>query len=469
MNDDEIPQEEIDKIMEEKDCDKETAWSLYQDRQERDQIKQTRNIIEEQEKKDKENATLTKVYEVLDKYLYLPDKRRVDLILAIALSKKELGTPLWLVIVGSSGDAKSEIIRAIEKYQGTIKIDQITPNTLASGKPDVIKDKKTGQMITLPVVDLGSSLQNKSTLLLIPDLAVFSSKNTDDKQQIWAQFRNLYDGFINKRTGTGVNRAYENCHVTLIGCSTPVIRDEFIVHAQLGTRELMWDTGLEKDGNPSKEHTRKHKTLMAWSNEKYEEQMRKEVADIVLNFLKFKKFKRIPDEEISDEIRDYFIEEANRLSTLRASVMIDQTHREVNNPVIAETPTRLIKQFKRIYMSMKSLDDNYNDDKIKEIIKILVDSTGNTVRQMIMETLRLSFNRELTIKDIQMLTKIGRNSVKTQLEILWNLGVIEKEIKSERIGAYCYAYDDSYGHHEEMRGGMIKEIEYYKWKINVEA
>ena len=129
----------------------------------------------------KKKGSLKTVYDTFDKYLYLPDKRRLDLILAIALSKKELGTPLWLIIVGASGDGKSETVRTLENYPDTIKIDQITPNTLASGKPNT-KIDKNGNIIEYEPSDTGHKLQNKSTLILIPDFAVFSSKSTEDKK-----------------------------------------------------------------------------------------------------------------------------------------------------------------------------------------------------------------------------------------------------------------------------------------------
>ena len=55
--------------------------------------------------------------------------------------------------------------------------------------------------------------------------------------------------------------------------------------------------------------------------------------------------------------------------------------------------------------------------------------------------------------------KIGRTTLKTELEVLWNLGSLTKEIRTENIGGYVYS--DEYGH-EQIRGGRWLEIAYYK-------
>jgi hypothetical protein len=338
----------------------------------------------------------------------------------------------------------------LDGFDDVVKIDQITPNTLASGKPDM-RDKE-GNIIARS--DLGYKLQNKNTILLIPDLASLSSKKSEDKAEIWGQFRNLYDGFINKRTGAGVERLYENCHVSMIGCSTPVLRDEIIVHSQLGTRELLWDTGKEEDDGVTK------KVSMAWDNEITEDLMRTEIKDSMQNYLKYNKFKRINEKEIPEDMKKFLCSEAERIAVLRATGMIDQSYRELNNPVVPEIPTRTIKQFKRLYISLKSLDKDYSDDRVKSIIKTLVDSSGNMVRQLVLEVLSKNYNSWYKIKDIQSCTKLGRNTVKSQLEMLWNMGVVEKEVREETIGGYVT--NNTYGV-EEHRGGHVEDIAYYRY------
>ena len=379
-----------------------------------------------------EETTLKDVYQVTEQYLHVNDKNRIDLILATVLSNQLEGTPLWMFIVGNSGDWKSAFARSLEGYQNVRKIDQLTRNTLATGMKDTW--------------DLGSDLQNKSTILLFPDLASLTSMNVDEKNAIWGQFRSLYDGDIYKSTGGGVKKAYENCHVTIIACTTQAIRDEILIHAQLGTRELMYDTETDSIDND-------FKMDMAWENEQYENQMKTDLQKVVCNFLKTH---RIKDIEIPYKIKQFLKNEASRLSVLRATAIVDRKNREVLNPVYPEVPTRLIKQLKRIYISLKSLDDKYPDKKCKQIITRIVNSSGNKVRQQILKVLRKETDKKFKIPEIHKLTKIGRFSIKAQLEILWNLNNVTKEIIEERIGGY---FDD---HDGIVKGGRIEEVSYYQ-------
>ena len=342
-----------------------------------------------------------------------------------------------MLIVGNSGDWKSAFIKSLEGIDNCIKIDRITKNTLATGMKDEC--------------DLGTHLQNSSHILLFPDMASMTSMHKEDKNEIWGQFRTLYDGDIFKRTGSGVTKEYENCHVTMIACTTQAIRDEILVHAQLGTRELMYDTEADAVDD-------KYKMEGAWKNEKYEEEMIREMQSCVYDFLKFNKIKDI---KIPDDIKKFLFKEASRLKILRASANVDRTNKELINPVYPEVPTRLIKQFKRIYISLKSLDENYPDEKVKEIITRIVDSSGDKVRQKIIKFLKNKKNFEFKIVDIHKKLKIGKSSIKRQLEILWNLDIVTKDIREERIGGYSF-FDKDDGH-VETRGGFMKEILYYRY------
>jgi len=388
---------------------------------------------------EKGNITLQNIYDVAQKYFFLSDTKRIDIIMATALSNQLPGTPIWLIVVGASGDTKSSLAVPLGKHPAVIVLDNITPNTLASGKEDV--------------EDLGAELNNKSKILIYPDLAALSSKRAEDKAEIWSQNRNLYDGFIYKRTGSGVNKKYDNCHVTMIGCSTPGIKDEFIIHAQLGTRELIYDTDANPDDNIKK-------MKAAWKNEEQEKQMQDEMSRILCNFLLTHKVQEI---EISPEIEDFLQREANKLTVLRASGTPDRIYREMISPVYPEVPTRLIKQFKRIWMCLMSLRPDYPEEKAKEIISHLVISSGHKTRQLILDLLMNAKNSEdyawKKIPQIQMDLKTSRVAVKEQCETLWNIGVFEKKIEVERIGDYEVTTQYS----TEMRGGRIEEVTYYRF------
>lgn len=435
--------DEITKIMEEEHCDREAAWKIKQNR---DEIKrladsQIQKDIDEMEEEGcfEEISTLQDIYETVGSWLGIReiDHNRIDIQLATALSNKIPGTPIWMFIVGNSGDWKSAFSKAFDGLKNCKKLDQLTENTLASGAKDV--------------VDLGSELHDTSTILLFPDLACLTSMNTDKKNIIWGQFRNLYDGFINKRTGAGIKKAYENCHVTLLACATQSLRDEILIFSHLGTRELMYDTATDPIDNDFKMDKALH-------NEKYEQEMTQEIEAVVCNFIRHHEVKDIdPD----DEMLHYLKKEAERLTILRATAITDKQHQELINPVYPEVPTRLIKQFVRIYRCLKSLDDDYPDEKIRQIIAHIVDSSGNKVRQLVLSYLKINSGNWCNIPDIQKNTKLGRKPVKSQCETLWNMGIFDKETRVEQIGGYD-SYDPTIGE-TVHRGGLTKEVDYYKF------
>ena len=203
----------------------------------------------------------------------------------------------------------------------------------------------------------------------------------------------------------------------------------------------------------------------AWQNSGHENEITQETRSIITEFFLYHKIKDI---KISDEMKGFLKEQAKRLMTLRASGPVDRAYREMLNPVVPEVPSRLFKQFKKLYIGLKSLDEEYPDEKCRDIIQRIVDSSGNKVRQLVLNFLEKSDTLEqkwYKLSDVQYGVRLSRGSVKQQLETLWNMGEIEKKVVEERIGAYVVTFSDSYGKpREDLRGGHIEEVAYYRKK-----
>ena len=367
---------------------------------------------------------LDNVIKKFRKYLYLKDTKMLETILGVILSNQIEGSPIWIIFCGSSGDAKSTQLLSIVNLSNIILLDQLTKNTLASGNP---KFK-----------DLGSRLQNSSHIILIPDLACISAKYKDDRKEIFASMRNLYDGFIKKNTGMN-EREYHNCHVTLLAGSTLILKKEYLIHQQLGSRELIFDTdAIIEDADI--------KMDKSWENEEYEKEMKQELSNVVKDYIDGREVKRI---EIVDDIKNFLKAQAKRLAILRAVGDYNQYSDELEADMYVEVPTRLIKQFKRLWICIKSLDDDYPDERTKDIIRHIVKSSGNANRLKILDILKNKPDEEYTINDLKHETKLGYRVCKRELEALWNLGIIEKE--RMHISKSNKVYDmASYHFNEEM-------------------
>ena len=385
----------------------------------------------------KMNTTLEDVHRGFEKWLYVDDPDRIDIALAVGVNYRTKGAPLWIVFVSPSGDWKSELLMSLTGLPNVILMDQITKNTLGSGLKDTI--------------DLGAQLTGNRSLLIFPDLASLMSCNDKDKKMIWAQFRELYDGRINKRTGSGVVRKYDKCHVNLLAGATSVIENEYLLRQQIGTREMLADSDPKLSQN-------KNKMEMAWYNEDYEDEMRSELKKVVTDFCMFHKTKDI---KITPEIKAFLFKQAEHLALLRATGKIDWNTSELMGSVEREVPTRLSKQFKRLWIALMSLDDNYSVSTAKGIIRKLVNSSGSKPRQKILEVFNRLNNRGnwLSVPDIQLETGLGRKIVKAECEQLTYLHEFEKRIYLMHIGG---ADVPNYEGRIAWSRGFDKEVDQYR-------
>jgi len=165
------------------------------------------------------------------------------------------------------------------------------------------------------------------------------------------------------------------------------------------------------------------KMQQAWNNEEYELQMKTELRDAVMRYLTTTKIKKT---EFTDEIKEYLMKQANRIAVLRAVGDYNQHTDELEANMYLEVPTRLIKQLKRLWICLKSLSDNYSDDRAMEIIEHIVNSSGNSNRSSILHILRYNPDDRFTINGMKYQTKLGYRACKRELEALWNLGLADK-------------------------------------------
>ena len=109
---------------------------------------ETKKAFEERKKEMKENefifsgttsmpkeikkVKLKDVHEAYKKNLYVEDTKRIDVVLATALSQKIEGIPLWLFLVGASGDMKTLQLMALQN-EDTYILHNLTSKTLVNG------------------------------------------------------------------------------------------------------------------------------------------------------------------------------------------------------------------------------------------------------------------------------------------------------------------------------------------------
>jgi len=399
------------------------------------QTEEKRESKEKEEDNDTGPIDLPQLHETFKKWLYLKSTNRLDLMLAVHLSRLLKGTKIWLVIVGGSGGLKSEQIRTLDDDgKTTYVLQEITPNTLVSGNP--------------MARDLAPELDNKT--VLIYDAAVLTNLNKDDKAKIWAQFRELYDGNCSKATGSGkITHRYSGLNVTLIMCSTGAIDSQILIHTNLGTRELIYR--LE----PLEEKEEEEKLMkQVLKNEEHETQMRHELRTAVQLFLKDHEVKEI---KVPDNVMTVIKEYVHFLTILRVNPQLDSYSGELVGSAEPEYPTRILKQLKRLYQCLKSLDDNYPDKTALEILKELRDSNINQDRLNVLKFLIKNPNESFKYHEIGAAVRLGNSTIKRHCMVLWNLGLINRTIDESLQYKESYFWQVNKEHHVVI--GISKELE----------
>lgn len=385
-------------------------------------------------------TTINDVHKVIKKWLFIGDTTIIDVILSTYISNKKKGTAIWLFIIDQSGETKTELLRPLYNRVDVELISDINTKGFVSGNANAN--------------DLFSRLQGESTVIVIPDLATLSSKRKDEKNEIWALFRDLYDGILSRQTGVGSKQCLD-AHVTMIGAATPRFRSQYIINQQLGTRELLYTP------NQRSEYLEK-KLEKVRENNDYEDPMRKEIKKVISNFLKEKM--KLKSFKIGDNFNIFLNKQVMRLRIIRASADVDYRTGAIIGEINIETPTRAKKQLMRLYEGLMNLDDNYDVKRAAKIIERVVDSSGNQLRMKIMNIFDADRIGCYRIVDIANKIRSSKHTVKLELEILWQLKWLEKDVREKRIGGYIYQGKDGI---EYERGGYLKDIPYYKRGKNV--
>ena len=326
------------------------------------------------------------------------------------------GIPIWLILVGPSGDMKSVQLNSINN-ENTFVLHNLTSKTLVNGH---------GNKLKYP--DLAPELDNK--IIIIPDMAQILKLPPNEKGELWGQLRDLYDGLAGKVSGMGSRAKYENLKITLLAGSTPAIDGQILVHQDLGTRELIYRT----------KGSVKKKSVMqkCFDNEEFEKRITKELQEKTTNFLKQTYIKR---EYIHEKYLDKLMDLATYITFMRASAEFDNYTHTLRNDVYPEEPTRIAKQLKRLFVCLMSLDDDYMEDRAFEILWQVAKSSAFPLRIKIFEYL-LGTTIEESTSSLSDMLKMGKATIQRQLQVLWNMNLVtcRKEVINSMYPDRTYDY-----------------------------
>lgn len=214
--------------------------------------------------------TLIELKQEIEKYQYLEDTNIIDVsISSIIATRLKIGDPIWLVIIGASSGGKSQILRPLsltdEKFMH--RVDDLTENTFLSGM-------NTGKGNGDP------SLLNRIGplgMIVMSDLTVLFSKNSESKNAILSQFRMIYDGEMVKYSGTSDKSIKWKGYLGILAGSTPSIYGHFEEVSDMGERFIYYRM---KDYDPEKA------TRLAMSRKVYGKELDDKLAGMYADYIK---------------------------------------------------------------------------------------------------------------------------------------------------------------------------------------
>lgn len=275
--------------------------------------------------------TLAEVHAVYKKWLKMENTDVIDVMLASHISNCFSGESSWLFLVAPPGGSKTEILNGLSLCSDVHMTSSITSKTLISGT--IAKDGR----------DLSLIPRLKDKTLIIKDFTTILSKRDNEKDEIFGDLRDAYDQRCGKTFGNGVERHYEVKFNIIAGVTTDIYAATS-QYKSLGERFQCYKIGdnLEHEGEDDM-------CLKAVSNYSKEEEMRKEISEVVAGFVMALK-KEIKDKgitriAISHEMTLKLVKLARFGARARAAILRDNyDYDNVLSKPSAEVATRLSKQ-----------------------------------------------------------------------------------------------------------------------------
>jgi hypothetical protein len=260
------------------------------------------------------------------------DLDALDCVLAVAAAERLDGDPVWLLLVGGAGAAKTETIMPLAGPAGAVAVSTINGEAaLLSGtsKKDQAR-KATGGLLK----SLGSR-----GVLVIKDVTSILSMNRDTRALVLAALREIYDGRWSRNVGTdGGQTLTWKGRLVIIGAVTTAWDAAHAVISAMGDRFVLvrLDPGADD---------RRSASRRAMCNVGSGTTMRHELSEAVAALLE----QVDPDQpnRVSDAEVDALLQVADLVTRARTAVERDFK----GEPLFAhalEMPTRFAKQLVQV-------------------------------------------------------------------------------------------------------------------------
>ncbi len=379
----------------------------------------------------KEFSTLESVQDVFQKWLLLKDTETVDILLASVIAHGMQSDPLWMFLVAPPASAKTEFVRALSHLEHCYLMSSLTATTFLSGqvgkKDASLLPSLTGQIMVF---------KDFTTVLSMYHLA---------RAEIFAQLREIYDGYMQKNFGTGARKQWSG-KVGMIAAVTEAIDSARALQAALGERYLLYRLPFEQRADVAGK---------AIDNLESETEMRRELAAAVSGFFSARNSQPVTV-TIDKATRTALIALADVTAKGRTGMPRDGYQRVLEYTPNPESPARLVKQLTMLGKALAMLRGHttITEADLKTVRKVALDTM---IQQRVSALMALWPIRGDQFIETQLIIEATHIPGRRCLEVLedcWILNIVERDKKQ----------DESFGAGGESEKGRKP----YKWRLDAE-
>jgi hypothetical protein len=187
-----------------------------------------------------EPRTLDNVLATFAKHLSLPDTIAVRAVLGAYAAHRLPGDPVWLLAVGGSGRGKTEIVCALEGIADTRAAAVLTEAALLSGTS---RRERAAHATGGLLRELGDS-----GVLILKDFTSILSQHREQRAQVLAALRELYDGKWTRHLGVDGGQSLEwSGKLGVLGAVTTILDRAYAVMGIMGERFLLVRLPVDSD------------------------------------------------------------------------------------------------------------------------------------------------------------------------------------------------------------------------------
>jgi hypothetical protein len=288
------------------------------------------------------SVTLEDVFRIFEEHLHEPNRMGIEMCTIAALAPIFDTDPIWMFIVAPPSSGKTAIISGFRYLSQpfdkvALFLSHITTHSLVSGM-----ETKRGDPSVFSI------LNGNKMAFFIKDFTTVVSMRDTDKEDIYAQLRDAYDGYTMKSFGNGVKREYNDLKFSMVAGVTEMIYDESVNFQALGERFAKLNISRGSDVEFSRNAIEKSidtrddfKTM--------EDKCAKTIYSCVKNLLRKAEEASFKLPKVNDQLKKAIIGISLYVSAMRGCVSRDKYHRDyIKSAPYSETGIRFAKMLASI-------------------------------------------------------------------------------------------------------------------------